>query len=690
MTLGPREPTNPGLRHFAVLRAVVAVAGLVIAVLGAVTVAAVENRRASVEVAQSLERRLAALAAGINEISVTAGGLAAHIAAERAFDRPSVERFVAEMPVANAVETLFFAERFTAEERDRYEAALAARGVLDGIRDVSASEGLTPADDRPVHVVVTYVQYPDDALFTEGVDLMSDRSSREAILFAAREDEITASAAQPLQAAGDAARFQVFAPVFANGAAETGDIFGVAVAQVNLDLLLARTFTTTTQIATIADLSDDAGLIYSRDVDLPRVADTVERSFSAANRTWQVSFATVAGRNTLLAPLAVFLGCTLLTLLAIALLEWSQLRRRARQTNADFAEALERLGVSEESYNALFGNLAVGVSQVEVDSGRFVAINDRFCEMLGYTRDELRTMTSAEVEDRGPTDPGPLELAESTEAAQPPGRDGVVSEKRYRRKDGSIFWGLASVSETAAGHAPMVTTVVQDITPAKDAEASLRILVRELAHRVRNTTQLISSLADQTRQQATDARDYHARFVGRLHALSSAQDALFERSWSHVDAGDVIRRALHPFTARDGGRLSADIDRVDVSAQEAQTLALTMHELGANAVRHGAWSVSRGEVELTVRRLPPESDDAACALDIVWVERGGPVVSEPSHRGFGSTMLTRLLPAQHTGRSEVFYDPEGFRFHAHLKVRRRDDDDEKDERSALRQLSDAQ
>lgn len=663
------------------------VAGLVIAVLAAVTVAAVENRRASIEVAQSVERRLAALAAGINEVSVTVGGLAAHVAAESRFDRPSVERFVNEMPVANAVETLTFAELVPSEERIDYERTLAARGIRDGIRDVSASEGLTPAADRPFHVVVTHVQYPESALFDEGVDLMSDPSSRKAILFAAEEDEITASATQPIQAAGDTPRFQVFAPVFREGEAGIDGLFGVAVAQVNLDLLLTRTFTTTTQIATIVDLSDDAGPIYAGEVDLPRAADMVERSFSAANRTWQVAFATVAGRNTLLAPLATFLGCTLLTLLAIALLEWSQLRRRARQTDADFARALERLGVSEESYNALFGNLAVGVSQVEVASGRFVAVNDRFCEMLGYTRDELRAMTSVAVEDHPGAAPDALPASESAEAGSSLGRAGLVSEKRYRRKDGSVFWGLASVSETAPGQAPMVTTVVQDITPAKDAEASLRILVRELAHRVRNTTQLISSLADQTRQQATDVRDYHARFVGRLHALSSAQDALFERSWSHVDAGDVIRRALHPFTARDSGMLSAHIDRIDVSAQEAQTLALTMHELGANAMRHGAWSVPRGEVHLTVRRLPSDSDDAACTLDIEWIERGGPDVEEPTHRGFGSTMLTRLLPAQHSGQSDVFFEPEGFRFRAHLKVRRRDDDVQ-DERTALQHLSD--
>lgn len=131
---------------------------------------------------------------------------------------------------------------------------------------------------------------------------------------------------------------------------------------------------------------------------------------------------------------------------------------------------LERLARSEERFRATFENAAVGVAHVSPE-GALVRVNDRLCEILGYTREELLARTSREI-----THPEDAEaeaaLAERLAGGAIPS---YTLEKRYLHKEGYIVWAslTASSMRDPEGGARLIK-VVKDITQAKAAEELLR------------------------------------------------------------------------------------------------------------------------------------------------------------------------------------------------------------------------
>ena len=82
---------------------------------------------------------------------------------------------------------------------------------------------------------------------------------------------------------------------------------------------------------------------------------------------------------------------------------------------------------------------------------------------------------------------------------------------------------------------------------------------------------------------------------------------------------------------------------------------MALHELVTNALKYGALSEPNGYVEVDCKITNKRS------LRLVWQERGGPPVSPPTRRGFGSKMISDLLKADLGAEIEVDYRPTGLR-----------------------------
>ena len=126
---------------------------------------------------------------------------------------------------------------------------------------------------------------------------------------------------------------------------------------------------------------------------------------------------------------------------------------------------------SEALFRTMFHQAAVGVAQIESLTGQFIRINQKYCDIVGYSRDELERLTFADI--THPEDlPADLENMQRL-------CDGLIREfsvnKRYRRKDGSIVWVNLTVSPMwAVGEDPGYhVAVVRDITDQKQAEEAL-------------------------------------------------------------------------------------------------------------------------------------------------------------------------------------------------------------------------
>lgn len=230
-------------------------------------------------------------------------------------------------------------------------------------------------------------------------------------------------------------------------------------------------------------------------------------------------------------------------------------------------------------------------------------------------------------------------------------------EHRVLQTDGSIGWILsrAIAVRDADGRIVEWFGMATDVTARRRTDDHLRLVVNELNHRVKNNLAMVQSIAMQTFRKAEDAEQASARFAARLVALARANDLLTGERWTGVDLGGVLAEAVasHNETPE---RLRMDGPTVQVSAKSALALTLAAHELATNAVKYGAWSNGDGVVDIRWRAEP---DGRGQRLSVEWREIGGPTVTTPTRRGFGSRLIERGLAAELGGKVELVFDPAG-------------------------------
>ncbi|NBB71768.1 MAG: PAS domain-containing protein [Alphaproteobacteria bacterium] len=219
-------------------------------------------------------------------------------------------------------------------------------------------------------------------------------------------------------------------------------------------------------------------------------------------------------------------------------------------------------------------------------------------------------------------------------------------------------WLRIRCGRAPGGGEAHVLGVVLDVSDEKVAEEQQTLLVRELNHRVKNTLALVLSILHQTRRSSTAFDDFVPAFEQRVHALADAHDLLTRTSWTGANLGDLMTVALSGQTAADDNRVRVEGPPVGVAANSAISIAMALHELATNAVKHGALSNDTGTVEV---RWHEEADAEGDGRRIVfsWRERGGPPVHPPRRKGFGSLLLERGVGRDVGGSSSLAFEPEG-------------------------------
>jgi PAS domain S-box-containing protein len=157
---------------------------------------------------------------------------------------------------------------------------------------------------------------------------------------------------------------------------------------------------------------------------------------------------------------------------------FNEMVHQIEQREKNLAHANEQLRESEEQFRATFELAAVGKAQVAPETGRFLRVNTKFCEMTGYSPEELRNMTFREI-----THPDDIEgdavLFQRLVRGEVPMFDRV---ERYIRKDREVIWvrATAALIRDKNGRPVSTTGVFQDITDQKRAEEERdQLLIRE-------------------------------------------------------------------------------------------------------------------------------------------------------------------------------------------------------------------
>ena len=148
-----------------------------------------------------------------------------------------------------------------------------------------------------------------------------------------------------------------------------------------------------------------------------------------------------------------------------------ELEGRVAERTARLGAALSELGESERRFRATFEQAAVGVAHVGTD-GRWLRVNDKLCEITGYSREELSGMTFQDI--THPDDLGEdLDQLRRLLAGE---IETYSMEKRYFSKDGSVVWINLTVSlvRGASGEPAYLIAVIEDVSRRRRAEGALR------------------------------------------------------------------------------------------------------------------------------------------------------------------------------------------------------------------------
>ena len=226
---------------------------------------------------------------------------------------------------------------------------------------------------------------------------------------------------------------------------------------------------------------------------------------------------------------------------------------------------------------------------------------------------------------------------------------GIGREVEGLRKDGSTFPLELSVAEWRAGDERFFTGVMRDITERVQAAEMQRLLVNELNHRVKNTLAAVQAVAGQTLRSAVDLDGARLALTSRLIALAKAHDILTEGVWQGAGLIDIVEAAMEAHGEE--SRFTVQGPPVRLTPKAALALSMALHELCTNAAKYGALSIDAGQVDIAWSNRAGE-------LAMSWRESGGPPVSPPTRRGFGTRMIEGLA-RDLDGTADLEFNPGG-------------------------------
>jgi two-component sensor histidine kinase len=191
----------------------------------------------------------------------------------------------------------------------------------------------------------------------------------------------------------------------------------------------------------------------------------------------------------------------------------------------------------------------------------------------------------------------------------------------------------------------------------RDADGQIRIVMQELSHRSKNLLAVVQAMVSQSARFSPDFDHFQTRFRERLGGLSRSHDLLVQMDWTSIPMKELVLSQLEPFTERLDHRIALEGPALMLKPQAAQSLGLALHELGTNAMKYGALSTPNGRVVIAWSQRIDEN--GAEFVRLRWEETGGPAVSTPTRKGFGSVVIEKIAPASVHGQASTEWRPEG-------------------------------
>jgi PAS domain S-box-containing protein len=222
-----------------------------------------------------------------------------------------------------------------------------------------------------------------------------------------------------------------------------------------------------------------------------------------------------------------------------------------------------------------------------------------------------------------------------------------------RHKDGSLIDVSVTVSPIrgVGGRVVGASRVVRDISERKRSEAHISVLTHEAEHRAKN---LLANVKAMVRLSQSDTPEGLKKIIeGRIEALANVHSLFVQSRWTGAELGTLVKQELSPYSRAGEMRTLINGSAVILKPDVAQAMAVALHELATNAAKYGALSVITGQVRVEWFL----GEDGQLALR--WTEAGGPPVTPPTRRGFGTSVLETMIRDGVKGRVKLDWPTEG-------------------------------
>lgn len=638
------------------------------AIAGFIAFSVVESRRM-----QSDRFQAGALVEELrNQTLLVEGNLRAlrgFFAIQRDVSDAEFEGFAAQLAQPGYVKALQHVQFVKPDELQHYERhQQQLRSRPFKLMERSSSGSKSEIQPREHHYIIDLIHPYEGNEAALGLDVASNPTSADAITRARQINRVATSDSFSLVQDPDETAFLMYLPVASRAIHdESGHFSGAVAALISLPELAALWQTEQFSLAKLKDLASGKEIYRSKGIAPEASLQRIQ--LNVGDRVWEAAVAFPPGRASTAASMLVFGLGALLTLVALGANEQSRLQAENRLVGSRLDQAEHARAVREAAYRSLFESTGTANVEIETGTGRVIRSNARLLELTGLDRTEIEGRPLVDLFDASDQP----RLGSLLDEVNDPDREFRAVECRLLGAGGKSHWMLLTIGERIENEAggETASVVMQDISSAKENAQARDILLRELAHRVRNTMQLVSSIADQTAARSQSVPDYKSNLQSRLRALNVAQDALFDTNWGSLRLDLLANKVLKPFVPEnEEDRLKISVAPVLVSAQQAQMIALALHELANNAAKYGALSHDAGKVNLDIAVGAPDPDrpgDKQLLLN--WSETGGTNAGgPPERRGFGTIMLDKLLARQYNGETSFTWREEGLLFEARLPL----------------------
>ena len=191
--------------------------------------------------------------------------------------------------------------------------------------------------------------------------------------------------------------------------------------------------------------------------------------------------------------------------------------------------------------------------------------------------------------------------------------------------------------------------LAREIAATNSVKVSLELVNRELGHRVGNLLAVAQALVWLTYEASLSTAEFRDSLIDRLHALHQSVGLINREDWKGVWLRELSKAEFAPVA-----------DRIDVSGHDvllksraAQSLSLLFYELMTNSSKYGALSKREGTVTAEWEIKDSDSGRLFCFR---WQEHGHAIIEPPTRQGFGTKLLTRLVPSDLSGRATLNFD----------------------------------